>query len=131
MTTKKDWRVKTEVPCQTIERAVRSLQRKLDDLKYEDGFECRDCQYEGHGFTVLPESMMKDYQSSRDCPDEIYWVVRTYDENAEELQDEDGYIGDDPEWSYEISQFLCEGHAPDCNGVCDYQILMELKNQLS
>ena len=128
MTTKDEKIV--EVTHRTVERAVRQLQRKLDDLKCEDGFECRDCQYEGHGFTVLPESMMKDYQSSRDCPDEIYWVVRTYDENAEELQDEDGYIGDEPEYSYEIEEFLCEGHAPDCNGVCDYQILVELKKAL-
>ena len=40
MTTKDEKIV--EVTHRTIERAVRSLQRKLDDLKYEDGFECRD-----------------------------------------------------------------------------------------
>ena len=74
--------------------------------------------------------MQKSYKTSNDCPDEIYWVVRTYDENATELQDEDGYIDDEPEWSYETSEFLCEGHAPDCNGVCDYQIMMELKESL-
>ena len=37
-----------EVTHRTIERAVRSLQRKLDDLKYEEGCACRECQYECH-----------------------------------------------------------------------------------
>mgnify|MGYP003675776496 FL=1 len=112
------------------EAIIQALQRRLNEDKDYDGFACRECQFKGHGFTVLPESMMKRYESSRDCPDEIYWVVRTYDENAPELQDEDGCIIDDyPEWSYETSEFLCEGHAPDCNGVCDYNLLTILKNQ--
>ena len=112
------------------EGLVQALQRRLNEEKAIDGFACRECQFEGNGFTVLPESMMEKYTSSRNCPDEIYWVVRRYDETAEELQDEYGDIDFEPEWSPENEQFLCEGHAPDCNGVCDYQLLMELKKAL-
>ena len=110
------------------ERLIQALQRRLDEEKHYDGFACRECQFEGHGFTVLPESMMEQYASSRDCPDEIYWVIRRYDETAEELQDEYGDIDFEPEWSVENERFLCEGHAPDCNGVCDYNLLVRMRD---
>jgi hypothetical protein len=114
----------------TQERTIEALQRRLDEQKDLDGFECRECQFIGYGYTVLPESMMEKYASSRDCPDEVYWVVRKYDETAEELQDEYGDIDFEPEYTYENSEFLCEGHAPDCNGVCDYNILTQLRNKV-
>ena len=110
------------------ERILETLQRRLDEEKDYGGFACRECQFEGYGFTVPPESMMKKYESSRDCPDEVYWAVRTWDETAEELEDEDGVI-DEPEQTYDTMDFFCEGHAPDCNGVCDYNLLVRLKNQ--
>jgi len=113
----------------TQEQTINALQRRLDEQKDLDGFECRECQFVGYGDTVLPESMMEQYASSRDCPDEIYWVVRKYDETAEELQDEYGDIDFEPEWTVETDQFLCEGHAPDCNGVCDYNLLTQLRNE--
>ena len=109
------------------ERLIQTLQRRLDEEKDYEGFACRECQFEGYGFTVLPESMMEQYASSRDCPDEVYWAVRTWDETAEELEDEYGEINE-PEQTYETMKFFCEGHAPDCNGVCDYNLLVRMRD---
>ena len=92
----------------------RAIQWQLDDAKAPD-YECRLCSYQGSGDQVLPESVRENYGSGSDCPDEVYWVAKTWeDENPE---DEDGEPIEVP-WEEEY-----EGHAQDCNGVCNYDLI--------
>jgi hypothetical protein len=89
----------------------RAIQWQLDDMRHSDNWECLLCWSE----SVQPESVQKKYGGVRDCPDEVYWLAKTWeDENPE---DEDGEPIEVPvEEEY-------EGHKPDCNGVCNYDLI--------
>ena len=92
----------------------KAIQWHLWEEKASD-YECSFCAFEGSGDKVLPESVREKYGSGRDCPDEVYWVAKTWeDENPE---DEDGEPIEVP-WEEKY-----EGHAVDCNGVCNYDLI--------
>ena len=87
----------------------KAIQWHLDDMR--NSWDCNLCWSE----SVQPESVQNKYGRARDCPDDVYWVVKTWeDENPE---DEDGEPIEVPvEEEY-------EGHKPDCNGVCNYDLI--------
>ena len=92
----------------------KAIQWHLWEEKSPD-YECSFCAFEGSGDKVLPESIRDKYGSGSNCPDEVYWVAKTWeDENPE---DEDGEPIEAP-WEEEY-----EGHAQDCNGVCNYDLI--------
>ena len=96
------------------------LQGFINTSKAEDGFSCLECQ--GGGYSTHPDSITSEYNyRSEDCPDEVYWSLKPdFGYGPDDEDDEEAvaaFNALEEEWGWVI------GHSPDCNGVCDYDLI--------